>query len=80
MANTINKYSNLDSNNTNLISLNINTSIYNYNNNLVTIPFINNDNYTNFIFELYFTGSFINVIVTNNFIKNSTQLSELEIE
>jgi len=76
---TINKYSNLDSNNTNLISLNINTSIYNYNNNLVTIPFINNDNYTNFIFELYFTGSFINVIVTNNFIKNNILIGNLNL-
>jgi len=74
---TINKNSNNDSNNTNLISLNINTSLYSYNSNLISIPFINNDNYTNFIFNLYFSGSIINVIITNNFINNNILIGNL---
>jgi hypothetical protein len=57
----------------------MNTSIYSYNNNTVTIPFINNDNYTNFIFDLYFTGSIINVIITNNFIINNILIKNLNL-
>jgi hypothetical protein len=49
------------------------------NNNAVTIPFINNDNYTNFIFDLYFTGSIINVIITNNFIINNILIKNLNV-
>jgi hypothetical protein len=77
---TINKNSNNDSNNTNLISLNIDTSLYSYNSNLITIPFINNDNYTNFIFNLYFTGSIINIIITNKFINNNILIGNLITE
>jgi hypothetical protein len=74
---TINKNSNIDRNNSHLISMNINSSTYSSNSNLISIPFFNNDNYTNFIFDLYFTGSIINIIITNNFIKNNILLNNL---
>jgi len=75
---TINKNSNIDSNNTNLISLNINTANYNFNSNLITIPFINNENYMNFIFNLsFFNQTTIGITITNNFIKNNILINNL---
>jgi hypothetical protein len=75
---TINKNSNIDSNNTNLISLNINTANYNYSNNLITVPFINNENYMNFIFNSSFLDlTTIQIIIDNHFIKNNILINNL---
>jgi hypothetical protein len=68
---TISKYSNIDNNNTDLVSLNINTSQFIYSNGNITIPFINNDIYHNFIFDISVSASILNIYITNNFIKNN---------
>jgi len=74
---TVTKNSNIDINNTDLISLNINTTQYNYNTGTITIPFINNDTYTNFIFDISTSASTLNLYITNNFIKNNILLNDL---
>jgi hypothetical protein len=74
---TINKYSNIDNFNTDLISLNINTSQFSSNIGTITIPFINNDIYTNFIFDTFISGSTLNLYITNKFIKNNILTNNL---
>jgi len=74
---TINKYSNLDNYNTDLISLNINKSQFNSNTGTITIPFINNDIYTNIIFDSSVTASTLTLYITNNFIKNNILQNDL---
>ncbi len=68
---TITKNSNLDNNNSDLISLNINTASFATTTGNITIPFINNNNYTNFIFDISILSSTVLIIITNNFIKDN---------
>lgn len=74
---SITKNSNLDNNNTDLISLNINTTQYNSNVGTITIPFVNNEIYNNFVFETTVSASTLNIFITNNFIKNNILINNL---
>lgn len=68
------KNNNNDLSNTELISLNINTSLYSSNNDNINISFINNNDINNFIIDInYIPGNTINFYITiyNPFIKNN---------
>jgi len=68
------KNNNTDLSNTELVSLNINSSLYTSNNNNITIPFVNNTDINNFIIDINFiTGNTIHFYITiyNPFIKNN---------
>jgi hypothetical protein len=69
------KNNNNDRNNTELISLNITNTNYTTNDNTISIPFINNNDINDFIFN--FTSTYettiinLNIIITNLFITNN---------
>jgi hypothetical protein len=69
----INKNNNYDRNNTDLISLNINTINNTSNNNNIDIIFNNNNNYTDFIFNTTIDNinTNVNIDITNYFIINN---------
>jgi hypothetical protein len=76
------KNNNNDRNNTELLSLNINNIKYSSNNNIIAIPFINNNYLTDFIFNFssIYNSTLItidititNLFITNNIIKYSNK-------
>lgn len=78
------KTNNNDKNNTELLSLNINNIKYSSNNNgTISIPFINNNNLTDFIFNLSYTFTtalitlditITNLFIINNIVKNCNKI------